>query len=710
MQCLSVSGAQGVLSSDGRVANNSGRTPTYTGNGLEYTLCWDSANRDVVAYPEPNDFVLPMASAGHGSPFPPVVSMYVGSAELPNSQWTIEEEWSTLAFDQGIPNAINAPGEEDNVVFSFSVTTGGVGPIAVDAFIPPAVNPITANVLSAPGEVTFTTQYPHGLAARACMPYVQLGGTTETDPAVINLKTNPSLVIVDDYNFTIALPAPPGNGFVSAGAPNPAELACALNAAFAAALTQIFPPLGLNIPVATMSYDFTTNIFTFTFTNGDPAALVVLTADASSLPTHMGFGLNAMLSVTTDGAPAVLSVTGNYGNSGCVGTLTLQPGNYTPETFAAELERAWNPFVFNGGVTADPADRLVFAFTNAMGAAFTFPIDYGTYTPTTFADYLTTQMNTADPSQTYTVTYDAMTGTLQFSSDLPFGLPFEDPAVSPLLVDKLGFDHVSYNGGTAYTSANLNYTDALCTSVPHLRSGNLRVLLKENQSMLCLYFSGAPCQTDTIVVAAGQGTIGPLPVAHGLQVGDLAALTTAAGTFMLPVVAVPDAFTVVVDMYAAPIGNGETVTLCDTASMLGSINLYLGNNWMLAQVMGFPASAVFSGADGSLCAAGCWNFRGPRYLLWAVTTPTSSAYIQHWWRARSDNRTNIFAKLILHNHGYAVERLYPMQQIIQGNTKLTELRMVLLNPDHSLYHFHQCDWSGTIVLVCAATSGAQLCY
>ena len=214
----------------------------------------------------------------------------------------------------------------------------------------------------------------------------------------------------------------------------------------------------------------------------------------------------------------------------------------------------------------------------------------------------------------------------------------------------------------------------------------------------------------SIVVSGGQATIGPLPMAHGLQVGDMASLTVPSGTFLLPVVAVPDAFTVVVDVYGAPIFDGNTVVLCDTASTLGSVNLYLQDNFMLAQVMGFPASAVFSDSDGALCASGCWNFRGPRYLLWAITNPSGSGYIQHWWRAKNDNLNNIFAKLILHNDGYTVERLYPMQQVMQGNRKITQLRMVLLNPDHSLYHFHQCDWSGTIVMVCVGTSGAQQCY
>lgn len=678
--------------------------------GQEYTVCFNSANRDQVAFPEANNFVLQLASAGQTSAFPTANQMYLGSVELPCAQWTIEPEWATLLFDQGLATDVANPAQLDNAAFQFAISPGATPGINVNVtvHVPPTLNPIVAEVPSSPSESTFTTLYPHGLAVGGSWPGVFLDGTTLTDPSVRSLLTNPTLVILDPLTFRISnipgtTPTPIGLGYLRSLAPSPAELANALTTAMAAVLPTVLDPAGQGV----MSYDANTNVFTFEYNDGSTATLVMLTSPAPSLQSYMGFGQGAMLQLTGNGS--TLSTTANYALGGCLSTLTFRLGNYTPETFAAEFERAWNPFVFNGGCAADPAARAVFAFTNAMGACFSFPIDYGTYTPEAFAAYLTAQMNATDPSQAYLVTYQAANQTLQFSSSLPFGLPFDDPVVTPSLVSRLGFDPLSYAGSSVYTSMSLAYTPSLCTNTPRLRSGNLRVLLRPNQSMFCLQFQGAPTQTDVIGVG---GTLGPLPLAHGLQVGDFVTLTLAATgqAYTVPVIAVPDAFSIQVDLYATGLVPGDTVAISSLAPTSGSLNLYFNTNSMLAQVMGFPAIAVFSESDGSLCSMGCWNFHGPPYLLWVISSPSGSTYIQHYWQAKNDNKTNVFAKLILRHNTYSIERLYPMMMVLPGNQRIGTLTMSVYNPDHSLYHFHACQWSGTIVLVTPTTSGALLCY
>jgi len=318
-------------------------------------------------------------------------------------------------------------------------------------------------------------------------------------------------------------------------------------------------------------------------------------------------------------------------------------------------------------------------------------------------------MNLADPSQTYTVTYNAADQTLTISSDMPFGMPLDDPVVTPLLVERMGFEPLCYNGAQSYTSAPLGYIPGECSSVPQFRSGNLRVLWKESQCLFIIRFCGTPCQTDTIVVAAGVGTIGPLPLAHGLSVGDFVTLTSTTGaSSTLPVTSVPDAFTFTVDMYSSAILNGDTVAICDWASQNASLNLYFHTVPMLASVMGFPVSAVFSGSDGELIAPYAYNFDGPPYLLWVIQEPSGSAFIKHMWN--SSTKDNIFAKLILRNNTYSIERLYPMQKIMQGNHKMTQLSMAVYNPDHTLFNFHGKNWSGTLTFVTASTAGALLAY
>lgn len=686
-----------------------------SGFGQEYTVCFHTANRDTAVYPQPNAFTMPLTGDGANS-IPPVNQLHMGSIELPScTQWTIEDAWSQIRFDQGISTAINVtPAEDGNQLFSLSVTpSAGAAAVPVVAAVPPTLNPATIAVAGV--TATVTTTFPHGLVAARSGGWtaVTLEGTTLQDAAAQNLSTNATVVITGATTFTMTTVAgapAAGAGYLLSRNPNPTQLAAGLTAALNAALAVAFVDV---TPLARVTYSPTTNLFTLSMSNGRRDMLVTLTHGTPSLPAKMGFGTGAILSLTPSSDPLTTNyaVTGNYSASTCPATLTLQPGNYTPASFIPELERAWNPFVFNGGCAAAAGDREVFAFTNAAGACFQIPIDYGTYTPTLFATYLTAAMNAADPSQTYTVTYAAATQTLTIASNMPLGLPLDDPVVSPNLVERMGFEPVCYNGALSYTGAPLGYAPGECSTVPQWRSGNLRLLWREAQCRFTLRFCGTPCQTDIIVVAGAppQGTIGPLPLAHGLSVGDFVSLTATTGAAStLPVVAVPDAFTFVVDMYGSAIVNGDTVAVCDWASQNASLNLYLHGVPALAAVMGFPASAVFSGSDGELAAPHAYNFDGPPYLLWVIAEPSGSTFIRHPWRGST--RTDVFAKLILRNNTYAIERLYPMQKIVQGNHRMATLTMAVYNPDHTLYNFHGKDWSGTLTFVTSSTAGAQLCY
>lgn len=691
-----------------------------SGLGQEFTVCVNTANRDLAVYPQPNNFAMPLLGDGSNG-LPPVSQIHMGSVELPScTQWTIEEAWSQLRFDQGISTAINAsPAEDENQLLTLQVTpTTGAATTTVTAAVPPTLNPVTIAVVGT--TATITSTFPHGLvAARYVAPNgdrwtrVTLEGTTLQDEAAKDLTTNATVTITGANTFemtTVAGAPAAGTGYLLSRDPNPDQLAAGLTGALNDALATAYAD---NTPRARVTYDAVSNLFTLAVDNGRRDLLVRLTHTTPSLPTKMGFGEGALLTLTPAGDPftTTQSVTGNYSASTCPGTLTLQPGNYSPSDFIAEFERAWNPFVFNGGCSAAPGDREVFAFTNAAGACFQIPIDYGTYTPDSFATYLAAAMNVADPSQTYTVTYDPATQTLTVSSDMPFGMPLDDPVVSPNLVERMGFDPLCYNGALSYTGAPLGYAPGVCSSVPQFRSGNLRVLWRESQCRFIIRFCGTPCQTDVIVVAGAppQGTVGPLPLAHGLSVGDFVNLTATTGAAStLPVVAVPDAFTFVVDMYDSAIVNGDTVAVCDWASQNASLNLYFQSVPMLAAVMGFPSSSAFSGSDGELTAPHAYNFDGPPYLLWVIQEPSGSAFIKHRWR--DSTKHDIFAKLILRDNTYAVERLYPMQKIIQGNHKMTQLRMAVYNPDHTLYNFHGKDWSATLTFVTASTAGAQLAY
>jgi len=64
--------------------------------GTEFALCLNSFNRDVQAYPEPNDFKLDLMDRYD------LQMMVLGSFEFPFNQWTVEEPWSHFCFDVGL--------------------------------------------------------------------------------------------------------------------------------------------------------------------------------------------------------------------------------------------------------------------------------------------------------------------------------------------------------------------------------------------------------------------------------------------------------------------------------------------------------------------------------------------------------------------------------------------------------------------------------
>ena len=64
--------------------------------GTEFALCLNSINRDLKAYPEPNDFMLDLRDRYD------LQMMVLGSLELPYTQFLIEDAWSTFSFDVGL--------------------------------------------------------------------------------------------------------------------------------------------------------------------------------------------------------------------------------------------------------------------------------------------------------------------------------------------------------------------------------------------------------------------------------------------------------------------------------------------------------------------------------------------------------------------------------------------------------------------------------
>src|SRR5436190_18079102 len=91
----------------------------------------------------------------------PVLSMNLGSAELPLPQYTVERAWNKLYFDEGIRLIVNSVA--DLCVRTFEVSINGE---VFDAILPIYLNPIIEVDTSNATSPIFTTMFEHALDLR----------------------------------------------------------------------------------------------------------------------------------------------------------------------------------------------------------------------------------------------------------------------------------------------------------------------------------------------------------------------------------------------------------------------------------------------------------------------------------------------------------------------------------------------------------------
>lgn len=128
-------------------------------------------------------------------------------------------------------------------------------------------------------------------------------------------------------------------------------------------------------------------------------------------------------------------------------SVALKPGNFTPAQLVDDV-----PFRMNAGsFLLDGTETRRFYYTLPIGIAASFVIDYGRYTGTQLADYMTAILGPL-PAQ-ITVTYSSTTRRFTFTHalGLAFGLDFETP--NELIREKFGFDSGVLSGQSTYTSS-----------------------------------------------------------------------------------------------------------------------------------------------------------------------------------------------------------------------------------------------------------------
>jgi len=711
----------------------------------EYTWAVDSVNGRCPTDPKnpTNDLDIPTRMPRLRTP---VTQIYLGSIELPLAQFLVERLWNTLYFDEGVRLIVNT--DSDLCTREFTVIVNGT---PVTAILPILYNPVVDVDVTDPTAPIFTTMFDHALDLRGEWNWgspIQLVSTPLTDPNIINLTlTNPHLTVLSPNTFQLS-------GIPPTVFPNPGGIYGYVHAppiASPALLAQI-TQAALNLVAPgefRLSYDINTGRFTFqsirtvngTCVTNPPLAhenLVIAIPTRNCLAALMGFGcgnvpvptppsLTQNLECKVDTTCQTFVLEGGFGYQ-CFSQIRIMPGNYGPESFAGQLNLQWNRFFFDGGCSNNPLLRPVFVFSSSNGACVSFPIEFGTYTPDTFAEYVETQMNLLDPlGNTYTVSWDMATGLFCFKIDTPgatFGLEFADPAntFNPAI---LGFDAVAHRGQNTYCSTTpFQVPTNSCCGTDTLRFSSLvfapRVF--PGQGKFVIQVNPPRCVPTAFLTDLGGGvveifTTAPNLLAHGLQPEDLVEVRdTATGTtYELRVIEVVDAFRI-----HAEIGS--------VAPFIGAVNLPVSFCYGDAPVASLlwadrqrpnPLPPRFLGYtyqdalfDPSVpippfVSPNSFDLEGPKYLLMVITDPNGATHTNHAWE--QNNIPNVFAKVILYPQ-FRLERNYPMIMYVPSVVQVEKMHFIFLNPDHTPYQFHGKQWSCTLNMAVPEAQLEMTCY
>ncbi len=710
------------------------------GSRPEYVFCVESANGiqcNSASDNPTNDIIVPTKMPRLRTP---VVQLYLGSVELPLAQYTVEGLWNTVYFDEGVRLIVN--NDEELCTREFSVLVDGV---TVTAIVPILFNPVVDVNLDDPTAPIFTTAFEHGLDLRAYWNWgapIQLVSTNLTDSSLTQLTAaNPNLVVLSATEFQLRnAPGPyPESGGVYGyvHAPpiaSPAYLANIVNAALALVAPGEFQ----------VTYNLNTGRFTFqstarqtgTCTTDPPLksqSITLLIPTSNCLAALMGFGCGNVPVPTvappsdckTDGVCPVPLLEGGFGYQ-CFSQIRITPGNYLADGMMSQLNLQWNRFYFDGGLANNPANRPVFVFSAANGAAVQVPIEYGLYTPDTFAEYLQNEMSALDPlGNAYLVTWDMATGLFCFASanGTPFGLEFTDSAetFNPAVI---GYDVMSYRGQSRYCSTTPFQvpTAVCCGSSTSARFSSYVFATRNNGHQMRFtievnpprYVASATLTDvgDGIAELTSTGNV----LAHGLQPEDAVnVLDTGSGvTYQLRVVEVIDAFRLRAEIagvsaFVGAVNLPVSFGMADpvTASLLWSDQAR--PNRLYPRFLGYGnQDALYNGSPPVFVSPYSHDLDPPRSVLLVVDDPNGATHTNHAWG--ENNIPNVLGKIILYPQ-FRLERSLPMTMYLAEVVQVTRMHFLFVNPEnHTPYQFHGKNWSATINMTVTEAQAEMRCY
>lgn len=676
-----------------------------------------------------------------------VVQAYIAMVQVPLAQYTVEECQKRLWFSEGI--RLDVLETADDTVRALSVEVDGV---VSTAQLPPFLNAVVDVDATDPTHPIFTTQFNHALdvvdAWNWGQPIHLVSTPIDGDASLILSSSNVTILTPTSFQVsgvTSTTWTASGSGvfaYVNAPTiPSPAHLARLVTAALDVVAPGEFA----------VSYNPCTGMFTVVW-NGPQVGcqtdqrqsgcdVYLFNEYSNSLAGIMGFAGSSRLPfrrktveksagayVRTTTCPQY-EVVGTFGFQ-CRSFIDVQPGSYLPQALLTELGSVFNRMYFDGGCAKDPALRSVFVFSDACGTCHSIPIPYGMYSPEQLAAYIQQEMNAADPlGNTYQVQYSQDDGVFLFESTATFGLEFGE-AANTMSPTRIGFLPVAYRGDTMYQSQRPFFapqTRCCGTLLPTGRPSYLyQPVWMSAQQKMSLNVCKPPIVSGTLVNlgdGVGQITTG---VAHGFNAGEAVDVTLAGNTFTVLVKHVVSAFVFNVELGGTALDAGGSV--CAVKSGIVVSNLLfskLANQpHMPGYLLGFSERDVLwkddalapAASSSSLqpCAAQCvspsqavtgsppfvsvynMELNTPQYALLHFTYPPGEAHCQQQWG--DENMTNVLPIPLFTTNTQQFTRVFPLTMHWPQGVRLTQVKMALLNPDHTPMQLHNKNWSVIIVL------------
>ena len=727
----------------------------------EYTICIDTVNRDVQQYPDTNDLVL---EVDVGRIRRGTVQLNLGSAELPGTPYTIQEQWKNLFFDEGF----RVIGEESGR--AIRIDEDGV---ITTVYIPLYWNPFVLIDPINPTTIRFRTLYRHALDLRSQYGVPENGasplpiticGIDTGDTAELLLTPSNAIIIEDEMTFLLPVGSytgplvpcvlfPDAAGLHAPVIESPVALANLLNYGL---LSNTFYHGKFIYDRINSKFIFQTNYFrTEEYSSGNFCRSSVKTysrppeiifrdipptspSDTPSLYYQMGFGtfnLNALPS----GQWAIIGDQSPRWRS----SVQISPGFYTGDanSLGSEISIQFNRLYFDNG-PARPSD--IFLFSNAFGISYPILIPTGRFFPSQIAEFLQGEMNLVDVSSfantgvpgsnVYTVTWITSStninpmvelGIFSFACQIggTFGLEFGDSAGASSLPLRLGFLNTAYRGGFSYTGKELGFPISIsmgyATRVMQLAVLGQRKAYRIDTTVQRVLSTQILLNVNVLSTTTDVSL--PARVASGLQLGSVvsvclpnkvfARVLSVTNPFLFdigPILNQTFSTTVPLDAPVCPYQCPSTFNVYWNAPV-GSSNPNPNLSRRTHQTI-FPYILGFDYADLMaplpFLSSTTFNLDPPAYLLLQVLDVKASSFIQHNYNG--DNLTNIIAKVIFFP-AFQMQRGFPNSISFNGSEILTKLHFRWLTPDHELINFNKRNWSATMQFAVLSESTNLIC-